>query len=203
MTRLSYFRQLVVNGGTKYIPKTRYLISWWSPFPQKHSSNCLKPWSANFQFISWNVKVRKRNEVANTTHSIATCCRYNCGGELEIILEVTTSYTTSIVMYSEKTARYAIYHMGGKLSLRHLKQCSSRMVLYMNVSARGGWLEPEVLWIRRDQAAAPVNLPKVLRNTSYILFILLDTSSSYFDLSIILHLKFCCIFMACCILMAK
>ena len=27
------------------------------------------------------------------------------------------------------------------------------------------------------------------------------TSSSYFDLSIILHLKFCCIFMACCILM--
>ena len=29
------------------------------------------------------------------------------------------------------------------------------------------------------------------------------TSSSYFDLSIILHLKFCCIFMACCILMTK
>ena len=27
------------------------------------------------------------------------------------------------------------------------------------------------------------------------------TCSSYFDLSIILHLKFCCIFMACCILM--
>ena len=27
VTRLSYFRQLVVNGGTKYIPKTRYLVS--------------------------------------------------------------------------------------------------------------------------------------------------------------------------------
>ena len=64
---------------------------------------------------------------------------------MEIILEVTTSHTTSIVMYSEKTARYAIYHMGGKLSLQHLKQCSYRMVLYMKVSARGGLLEPEVL----------------------------------------------------------
>ena len=87
--------------------------------------------------------------------------------------------------------------------ITHLEQCSSRMVLYMNVSARGGWLEPEVLWIRRDQAAAPVNLVKVQCNTSYILLILLDKSSSYFDLSIILHLKFCCIFIAHYILMAK
>ena len=91
--------------------------------------------------------------------------------------------------------------MSGKLTIRHLKHCSFRMTLFMIVIARGGWLEPEVLWIRRDQAAAPVNLPKVLRNTSWYSLILLDTSSSYFDLSIILHLKFCCIFIACCILM--
>jgi hypothetical protein len=94
------------------------------------------------------LKYQSKETIQSDEHksiSTATCCRYSCGGELEIILEVTTSYTTSIVMYSEKTARYAIYHMGGKLSLQHLKQCSYRMVLYMKVSARGGLLEPEVL----------------------------------------------------------
>ena len=99
VTRLSYFRQLVVNGGTKYIPKTRYLISWRSPFSQKHSSNCLKPWSATFPIyiLKYQSKETKQSGEHKAT---ATCCRYSCGGELETIL-------TSIVMYSEKTARYA------------------------------------------------------------------------------------------------
>ncbi len=87
-------------------------------------------------------------------------------------------------MYSEKTARYAIYHMGGKLSLQHLKQCSYRMVLYMKVSARGGLLEPEVLWISCDQADAPINLLKAQCNTTIVLTYFVETSSSY-DLSIV------------------
>ena len=96
-------------------------------------------------------------------------------------------------MYSEKTARYAYIPHGWETDITHLKQCSSRMVLYMNVSARGGWLEPEVLWIRRDQAAAPVNLVKVLCNTSYILLILLDIfilfwSVNYIAFKVLLYL---------------
>ena len=81
VTRLSYFRQLVVNGGTKYIPKTRYLISWWSPFPQKHSSNRLKPWSTNFPVYILKIKVRER--LSNGIHKAypAITCRHDAEEE--------------------------------------------------------------------------------------------------------------------------
>ena len=81
--------------------------------------------------------------------------------------------------------------------ITHLEQCSSRMVLYMNVSARGGWLEPEVLWIRRDQAAAPVNLVKVQCNTSWISLFCRHTSSYFWSVKCI-ALKFRCTFIASC-----
>ena len=150
------------------------------PFSQKHSSNCLKPWSAKFPIyiLKYQSKETKESGEHNAT---ATCCRYSCVGELEIIL-------TSIVMCSEKTTRYAYIPHGWETDITYLEQCSSRMVLYMNVSARGGWLEPEVLWIRRDQAAAPVNLVKSSATLHDILLILLDI----FILFLICQL-YCCL----------
>ena len=80
------------------------------PFSQKHSSNCLKPWSAKFPIYILKYQSKETKQSGEHKAS-ATCCRYSCGGELETIL-------TSIVMYSEKTARYTLYHIGGILSLR-------------------------------------------------------------------------------------
>ena len=41
-------------------------------------------------------------------------------------------------LFSVKTARYTTYHMGGKLAVRPFDLCSFRMILFVNVFARGG-----------------------------------------------------------------
>ena len=93
-----------------HVPTRIILTHVFNGSPQKHSSNCLKPWSAKFPIyiLKYQSKETKQSGEHNAS---ATCCRYSCGGELETIL-------TSIVMYSEKTARYTLYHIGGILSLR-------------------------------------------------------------------------------------
>ena len=47
------------------------------------------------------------------------------------------------VLFSVKTARYIIIPHGWKAGIRPFDLCSYRMTLFVNVFARGGWLEPD------------------------------------------------------------
>ena len=82
----------------KLVRRIKYLISWQRHYLTRPFWNCLAHWSTIF--LIYILTGRTNTKWWSTPRPQAPCYHYDCGGELEIIL-------TSIMMYSEKTARYA------------------------------------------------------------------------------------------------
>ena len=62
---------MVRLNSKKYIPKTKYLISWRSLYPQMHSLTCLELWSANFPI--YILKCQSKETKRSSEHNAFNC----------------------------------------------------------------------------------------------------------------------------------